>query len=156
DNNAQLETEFRKVASFKPLMDSYKSQLAEHEAKNTAKSKEVEGLRFELQQLGNKLKEAQEQHAKDAESLELFEDRVKELELGATPNRANFKAGQRDSVMFGGAGGLEDQLRGLGGELDDALSGTTTTDLKIRVRKLEKELEDLKGSKGKEEESRVL
>jgi protein HOOK3 len=43
-----------------------------------------------------------------------------------------------------------------GGELADALSGTTTTDLKIRIRRLEKELEDFKGSKDKEEESRVL
>jgi protein HOOK3 len=56
DNNAALESEYRKVATFKPLMESYKSQIAEHEAKNTAKSKEVEALRFELQQLNNKLK----------------------------------------------------------------------------------------------------
>src|SRR5271170_459965 len=30
------------------------------------------------------------------------------------------------------------------------------TDLKLRIRKLEKELEDVKGSKGKEEESKML
>lgn len=36
------------------------------------------------------------------------------------------------------------------------MSGTTTTDLKLRIRKLEKEIEDLRGSKGKEEESRIL
>lgn len=88
------------------------------------------------------------------------------MELGATPNRATFRPGQRDSIVVG------DELRGLGrdttvcvitvansslgGELDDALSGTTTTDLKIRIRKLEQELEELKGSKGKEEESKIL
>lgn len=44
----------------------------------------------------------------------------------------------------------------VGGELDDALSGTTTTDLKIRIRRLEKELEDFKGTKGKEDDSKLL
>ncbi|KAH9079256.1 hypothetical protein EDB83DRAFT_1251370 [Lactarius deliciosus] len=38
----------------------------------------------------------------------------------------------------------EDMSKRLGGELDDALSGTTMTDLKLQVRKLKKELEDLR------------
>jgi protein HOOK3 len=77
---------------------------------------------------------------------------VRELEIGATPNRATFQSRVRDSIIST----ADDDLRGLSGELDDALSGTTTTDLKIRIRKLEKELSDLKGNQGKEEESKIL
>ncbi|KAG8811256.1 hypothetical protein FRC17_002555 [Serendipita sp. 399] len=156
DTNAQLDAEFRKVASFKPLMESYKTQLTELESKNSARAKEMETLKWELDQTKGKLKLALEQQTKDAETIELFQDRVKELELGATPNRATFKGGARDSIVLGPGTPLDDELRGLGGELDDALSGTTTTDLKLRIRKLEKELEDIKGSKGKEEESKIL
>lgn len=74
------------------------------------------------------------------------------MEIGATPNRTTFQSRVRDSIIST----ADDDLRGLSGELDDALSGTTTTDLKIRIRKLEKELSDLKGNKGKEEESKIM
>jgi hypothetical protein len=40
--------------------------------------------------------------------MELFQERVKELEYGATPNRATFRPGARDSIVVG------DELRGLG------------------------------------------
>ncbi|KIM31999.1 hypothetical protein M408DRAFT_64288 [Serendipita vermifera MAFF 305830] len=156
DNNAQLDSEFRKVASFKPLMENYKSQISDHESKAASRKKELESLKWELEQTKNKLKSAEEQRDKDAETIELFQERVRELELGATPNRATFRPGARDSIVIIL---LCSQLKltvRAGGELDDALSGTTTTDLKIRIRKLEKELEDFKGSKDKEEESRVL
>lgn len=40
--------------------------------------------------------------------MELLQERVKELEYGATPNRATFRPGARDSIVVG------DELRGLG------------------------------------------
>lgn len=56
DNNAQLDTEFRKVASFKPLMDNYKSQLSDQESKAATRAKEMESLKWELDQVKTKLK----------------------------------------------------------------------------------------------------
>lgn len=56
DTNAQLETEFRKVASFKPLVESYKTQITELESKSAARGKEVEGLRWELEKVRGELK----------------------------------------------------------------------------------------------------
>jgi len=47
---------------------------------------------------------------KDSEAVELYQERVKELELGATPNRPTFRSGARDSIMFGGG----EYLGGLG------------------------------------------
>ena len=45
-------------------------------------------------------------------------------------------------------------VSGLGGELDSALSGTTMTDLKLQVRKLQRELADVRQNQS--EASRVL
>jgi len=56
DNNAQLDTEFRKVASFKPLMDNYKNQISDLESKSSTRAKEVEKLKWELDQTRAKLK----------------------------------------------------------------------------------------------------
>jgi protein HOOK3 len=56
DNNAQLDTEFRKVASFKPLMENYKNQISELESKAAARGKEVETLKWELEQAKAKQK----------------------------------------------------------------------------------------------------
>lgn len=44
--------------------------------------------------------------------------------------------------------------QGLGGELDDAVSGTTMTDLKLQIRKLNRELEAVR--KNEVDASRVL
>jgi protein HOOK3 len=46
------------------------------------------------------------------------------------------------------------EVQGLGGELDDALSGTTMTDLKLQIRKLKRDLEA--ASKNQAEASRIL
>lgn len=56
DTNASLESEFRKVASFKPLMESYKQQINELEGKHTARSKEITTLKYELEQTKGHLK----------------------------------------------------------------------------------------------------
>ena len=40
DKNAALEEEYRKVAAFRPLMDSYKTQIADLETKASARNKE--------------------------------------------------------------------------------------------------------------------
>ena len=51
-----MDTEFRKVASFKPLMENYKTQLADHESKAASRAKEVEALKWDLEQVKTKLK----------------------------------------------------------------------------------------------------
>ncbi len=56
NTNAQLDAEFRKVASFKPLMESYKTQISELEGKAASRGKEVEGLKWELDKVRGELK----------------------------------------------------------------------------------------------------
>ncbi|EPT01820.1 hypothetical protein FOMPIDRAFT_146747 [Fomitopsis schrenkii] len=148
DKNASLEEEYRKVAAFKPLMDSYKTQIAELETKTSARTKELDATKFELDQTKTKLKVTETERAKDSETLELYQERVRELELSsqARPSAAKSARAQHE--------GEDDDVHGLGDELDSALSGTTMTDLKLQVRKLQRELEAVR--KNEVDASRVL
>ncbi|KAI0948399.1 hypothetical protein AcV7_009155 [Taiwanofungus camphoratus] len=177
DQNASLEEEYRKVAAFRPLMESYKTQIAELETKGSARNTELDTLRFDLQQTKAKLKVAVDERAKDSETLELYQERVRELELSAgrpltsPPTRTRSRAlanGEADGNMDefteeelmggseNGTGRDEDDtdVQGLGEELDSALTGTTMTDLKLQVRRLQRELEAVK--KNEADASRVL
>ncbi|KAI0713274.1 HOOK-domain-containing protein [Earliella scabrosa] len=170
DKNAALEEEYRKVAAFKPLMESYKSQIAELETKGSARSKEIDTLKFELEQTKTKLKVTMEERAKDSETLELYQERVRELELTSQrPVAASRARPQADSeahdsmsefteaeLLGTGVASADDDadVAGLGEELDTAITGTTMTDLKLQVRKLQRELEAVR--KNEADASRVL
>ena len=168
DKNAALEEEYRKVAAFKPLMESYKSQIAKLETKASTRSKEIDALKFELDQTKTKLKVAQEERAKDSETLELYQERVRELELTSQrPVAASRARPAADSSESGnmsefteaellGTSDLtsDEDVAGLGEELDSAIAGTTMTDLKLQVRRLQRELEAVR--KNEADASRVL
>ncbi|KAJ7043316.1 HOOK protein-domain-containing protein [Mycena alexandri] len=170
DKNAALEEEYRKVAAFKPLMESYKGQIADLETKHSARAQELDSLRFELGETKNKLKISVAERARDAETLELYQERVRELELtttrpvGSKPARRPSVNGTTDEFteaeLLGNelaeaeADGDDHAEQGLGGELDDAIAGTTMTDLKLQIRKLKRELEAIK--KNEADASRVL
>ncbi|KAI9509946.1 HOOK-domain-containing protein [Russula earlei] len=149
DKNASLEEEYRKVAAFKPLMESYKSQIADLESKATSRNKAYETALFELEQTRTKLRITEEERAKDSEALELYQERVRELELSShrpiASNQPKPQSSQgTESGVLGPGDEDEDLSKRLDDELDDALAGTTMTDLKLQVRKLKRELEDLR------------
>ncbi|KAI0371779.1 HOOK-domain-containing protein [Pilatotrama ljubarskyi] len=170
DKNAALEEEYRKVAAFKPLMESYKSQIAELETKTSARSKEIDALKYELDQTKTKLKVTMEERAKDSETLELYQERVRELELTsqrpvaasrARPQanadaESNMSEFTEAELLSNGttAADVDSDIAGLGEELDSAITGTTMTDLKLQVRKLQRELEAVR--KNEADASRVL
>lgn len=167
DQNAALEEEYRKVSAFKPLMESYKNQITELETKNSSRAKEIDALKYEVEQAKTRLKVAAEERVRDSEALELYQERVRELEaprsaIPKTPTAATSPGGFNSTT--GVSGSLEGELRaseddaadvqGLGGELDDAVTGTTMTDLKLQIRKLKRDLEA--ASKNQAEASRIL
>ncbi|EFI28414.1 hypothetical protein CC1G_13948 [Coprinopsis cinerea okayama7 len=166
NKNAAIEEEYRKVAAFKPLMESYKNQIAELEAKNASRAHEIEGLRFELDQTRTKLRITTEERAKDAEALELYQERVRELELTANSRPPPPKTSVRDppdsavsedfapEALASPSVDTDYIEQGLSGELDDALTGRTMTDLKLQIKRLERELERAK--KNEADSSRIL
>lgn len=158
-------------------MESYKSQLAEHETARSARQKEIDTLNFDLQQAKTQLRIAQEEKKKDAETLDLYQERVRELELTGgqgvvkkAPATEVKKVDVDDADTNGDAGAVSDPVedpvdeeeelltdpaaQGLGSELDDAVSGTTMTDLKLQIRKLNRDLEARR--KNEADGSRVL
>lgn len=160
-------------------MESYKSQIADLENKAASRSKEFESMRFELDQTKAKLRITEEERAKDSETLDLYQERVRELELSSNRPVKPARKHSEDSTAVagekveGGEGGeageggtrvktiaedaYEDEFdadQGLGGELDDAITGTTMTDLKLQIRKLKRELEAVKSNHA--DSSRVL
>ncbi|CAE6448801.1 unnamed protein product [Rhizoctonia solani] len=165
DKNAALEEENRKVAAYKPLMESYKTQISDLEGKVSQRNKDIEGVRFELSQSQSRLRQVMEERAKDSEALELYQERVRELELAAVP-RPRIRTASTDDVVAAVSepqtpampmtpgDDLDSTTRGLGGELDDALTGTTMTDLKLQIRALKRDLEAARA--GGEEQSRIL
>ncbi|CAE6465817.1 unnamed protein product [Rhizoctonia solani] len=165
DKNAALEEENRKVAAYKPLMESYKTQISDLESKVSQRNKDIEGVRFELSQSQSRLRQVTEERAKDSEALELYQERVRELELAAVPRPrlrttstddavAAVSESQTPAVPMTPGDDLDSTTRGLGGELDDALTGTTMTDLKLQIRALKRDLEAARA--GGEEQSRIL
>ena len=159
DKNASLEEEYRKVAAFKPLMESYKNQIVELESRGSARAKELDRLKFDLEQSRTKLKISTEERTKDSETLELYQERVRELELTSTrpvnkTARANCEAAGSLTEAELSGGDEDDKTEGLGGELDDAIAGTTMTDLKLQIRKLKRELEAVR--KNEADASRLL
>ncbi|KAF9532408.1 HOOK protein-domain-containing protein [Crepidotus variabilis] len=172
--NASLEDEYRKVSAFKPLMESYKNQILDLENKHAARGTEIEGLGFELEQARTKLKITLAERAKDAEALELYQERVRELELSSTSRSrvihpTNIKSpgvgvnegeslsselGPSSSSSSSALDQEDNEDGGLGGELDDAIMGTTMTDLKLQIRRLKRELEGVR--KNEADSSRIL
>lgn len=152
DTNASLEEEYRKVAAFKPLMESYKNQIADLESKVSQRTQEIDTFKFQLEQARTQLRITSEERAKDSETLELYQERVRELELSSTHRPAKTSSTRQDSsegelteeTLASTFEGDDHAGQGLGGELDDAVSGTTMTDLKLQIRKLKRELESVR------------
>ncbi|GEM12012.1 hypothetical protein Rt10032_c18g6029 [Rhodotorula toruloides] len=147
DKIALLEEEYQKSSAFKPLMESYKSKIDALETKSSGLQRETDKLRLELERTREKLSVAEEERIKEGEALVLYEEIVREFEMGdgAGKKRRPGAAERRESGIDG-----DDPLAlegGVAAELDDALAGTTTTDLKLRIRRLERELKNAKGDK---------
>ncbi|KAL4074574.1 HOOK protein-domain-containing protein [Scleroderma yunnanense] len=160
DKNASIEEEYRKVAAFKPLMESYKNQIADLEGKVAGRAQELETVKFELEQTRTKLRITSEERAKDSEMLELYQERMRELELlshRAPPPHKVSDTGEESATNMKEF--TEEELIGeesfaLNEELDDAIAGTTMTDLKLQIRKLQRELQSTK--KNEADASRIL
>lgn len=159
DKNASLEEEYRKVAAFKPLMESYKNQIAELETKVASRTQETETVKFELEQTRTRLRITTEERARDSEMLELYQERIRELELTSHRAPSTTEPTDREEARGNMTTLTDEELMGeesfgLDHELDDALSGTTMTDLKLQIKKLQREISAVK--KNEVDSSRIL
>ena len=141
-------------------MESYKSQIAELEGKVAGRSQELETVKFELEQTRTKLRITSEERAKDSEMLELYQERMRELELLSHRTPRALKVGDaeggpaRSMDEFTEGELIDEESFALNEELDDAITGTTMTVLKLQIRKLQRELQSTKQNEA--DASRIL
>ncbi|CAH7683385.1 hypothetical protein PPACK8108_LOCUS16860 [Phakopsora pachyrhizi] len=76
----QHKDEYRKVATFKPLMEQYRSQIVTLESQLFSQKQETDRLHYELDSITVKLRETEEERDREVEEVALYEERVKELE----------------------------------------------------------------------------
>ncbi|KDN52119.1 hypothetical protein K437DRAFT_40714 [Tilletiaria anomala UBC 951] len=127
--------------NFKPLMDSYKKQVMELEGKASSLQKAVDTARFEKDQLTERLKNSESARASEKEELELYQERVKELELGISKASDSGATASTTAITNGDSsgGGIDLPVPVLDTELEDALTGSSMSDLKIQLRRLKRE-----------------
>lgn len=139
-----LEEEKERVGNEKGTVEGWKVKCGKLEEKVQEGERENERLTGELERVRDKLKEVEELRVGEREGAGILEERLKELELGDRKGKGRRRRDEDDS----------DDEGGVGAELDDALAGTSTTDLKLRIRKLERQLQA--GSKGQGDQDRVV
>lgn len=134
-------------------MDSYKASITDLEGKVASRTKEAEILKYQLEQAQTKLAITIQERTTDTETLELYQERVKELELAVDPSRvrsaSHSKTASSNPVSPTVRNGPNVGLNGsanLDEELDDATSGRTWTDMKLEIRALKREIADLKNN----------
>ncbi|KAK4689518.1 hypothetical protein P7C73_g592, partial [Tremellales sp. Uapishka_1] len=138
DTNATLDAELKRVGSSKTLLDNYRSQIEALEKKTSEQATTNAELQLQLEVSQSQLIEMETVYEQGREELQLHQERLKEIELGATPGMK-----RRQSSMTLKTS-LDDEI----GVSEDGPSGAsdTKTDLRIRVRKLQRELEEAKSS----------
>ncbi|TIA92531.1 hypothetical protein E3P99_00563 [Wallemia hederae] len=135
DINASLEANAKHLNAGKTLAETYKTQLMELEGKHAQRNKEHHQVSYELEQLRLSYAALEEEKTKASEHIDLLEEKVKEMEADKThadPDQTLSNETQEKSNE----------------DLELALNSTSTTDLKLQVRRLMNELQTLKSDKG--------
>ncbi|KAF9965329.1 hypothetical protein BGZ70_005042 [Mortierella alpina] len=134
ERNREIEEEYRKVLAFKSLMESYKEQILTLETKNSLLAKEKNAIEYEARQQYQQFHIMEAERSRDSEQIQLLEDKVRELE---------FSGGQGMPL----SNDLQDMETD---DMESSLMGqraSQTTELKLQISKLERELQTLKEEK---------
>ncbi|GAA6024880.1 hypothetical protein JCM11491_006665 [Sporobolomyces phaffii] len=141
DKNSVLQEELDKVSSStsaRANADQLKAQLAHAASRASELERANDRLEREVERTRGELADVRELRARERESVAVLEDKLREYEIGGKGKGT--RAGDDDDD------GSDDER--VGTELDNALRATSTTDLKLRIRKLERELEHERRARG--------
>ncbi|WWC90743.1 uncharacterized protein L201_005680 [Kwoniella dendrophila CBS 6074] len=140
--NSSLEADLKKAGSSKGLVDNYKSQVEALEKKSNEQATQITELNHQLEETRAELDSVSREYERDQSQLEAQEERLKEIELGSSSLK---RQGSRISVM-GNKTTLDDEL----GVVDEDGEGKvdTKTDLRLKIRALQRELSDLRTGAG--------
>lgn len=159
EKHTALEEELQQASMQKPLVFSYKSTISELEEKIGKLNQENDDLRNQVKEKTERLEAAEGELSAEKEAVTLLEERLQEVEqVGeANPRRPKGQNGKTNEGVDGSSDDEEDNEHNLSGmaiELDSAVSGRTTTDLKLQIRKLSRELRTVLANKA--DASRII
>ena len=139
--NSNLEATIKGINVNKSLSDNYKNQLNELDLKFSNQSKEFKEIQYELSQLRASNTALEEERIKSNEHIDLLEEKLREIEVDRGVNN------QVENLSKQTENNDSDKIVNED-DLELALSSTNTTDLKLQIRRLMRELESIKHEKG--------
>ncbi|TXT03988.1 uncharacterized protein COLE_07685 [Cutaneotrichosporon oleaginosum] len=129
DKNSHLESEIKKLGASKTLVDHYKSQIDALEKKAHDQAAEFAHLSVRLEEVQESLAAMERERDMVQEELQASQERVKELEHAPRRQQSMLQLADKS---------LEIEL-----EHSDSEDGVSKTDLKLRIRALERKLAEV-------------
>ncbi|TXT13806.1 hypothetical protein VHUM_01173 [Vanrija humicola] len=132
DKNSTLEGEIRKLGASKALVDNYKAQVDILEKKANEQSSEYAQLAVQLEDAHTALATMEHERDRLIDEIQVHQERIKELEH--VPRRA------ASMMIDAGNTPLDVELD----VEDDEQAGLSKTELRLRIRALEREIAEIK------------
>ncbi|KAF9154258.1 hypothetical protein BG015_001441 [Linnemannia schmuckeri] len=131
DRNKEVEGEYRKVLAFKSLMESYKEQIQTLETKNSTLAKEKNKIEYEARLQNQQFQQVEADRTRDSEQIQLLEDKIRELE---------FSGGHQGTPLSSDLQDMETD------DMESPMMNRTaqTTELKLTISRLEREIQSLR------------
>ncbi|KAK4049671.1 hypothetical protein OIV83_003946 [Microbotryomycetes sp. JL201] len=126
DKYAALEEEHTKLAAESPQIAVFQAQIDKLQSKLSTAARESGQLRHELDLAAEREKELHSSRARDLESIAAMEERIRELET----TTSHESAGRSDDEDLD--------------EVDASLDGLSGTSLKLKLRRVQRELDSLR------------
>ncbi|WOO81281.1 Protein Hook 3 [Vanrija pseudolonga] len=132
DKNSTLEGEIRKLGASKALVDNYKAQVDILEKKANEQSSEYAQLAVQLEDAHTALATMEHERDRLIDEIQVHQERIKELEHG--PRRV------ASMMIDAGNTSLDVELD----VEDDESAGLSKTELRLKIRALEREIAEIK------------
>ncbi|KIR99636.1 hypothetical protein L804_03268 [Cryptococcus deuterogattii 2001/935-1] len=143
NTNSSLEADLKKAAAVKSLLDNYKSQIDSLEKQTANQATEITELNHQLEVTQHQLESLQSTYEQNQEELQLSQEKLREIELtGVIPPNGEGLKRSAFGLEAPGDISLGDEL----GEFSDDGSRETKTDLRLKIKSLQRELSDLQSS----------
>ncbi|KAG2178072.1 hypothetical protein INT43_003325, partial [Umbelopsis isabellina] len=149
ERNQQVEDEYRKVLSFKTLMDSYKEQV--HNLENDKAEILIEKHKIEeaLRKAEERCNMLEQDKARDQDQIHTLEDQLAELELGGAQSMGSL-ADQQDSATMNTVVDTPN--------MEEDLQKANMAEMRLTIKRLEEQVLELqaKSADGQNEEVNAL
>ncbi|GAA5943214.1 uncharacterized protein JCM15063_005292 [Sporobolomyces koalae] len=131
DKHSTFEDRIAKVDNLEHLVEKYKARIETLERQESSTIEDHRQLEAQHEQVRAQLEAVEIERTQERERCLVLEERIREFELADKSNQKRSTGRDEDGEPE------EDEM---GTELEDALRGTTTKDLKLKIRKLERQL----------------